>query len=66
MSNRKHGDAPRNKQPDVVRKAGPHIKQEKFEPVACTACGGTGFVEVGDGDGYAASTCQICEGTGEV
>lgn len=50
----------RNKQPDVVRKAGPHVKPEKHEPEVCYVCGGTGYLDMSD------ESCHNCQGTGEV
>jgi DnaJ-class molecular chaperone len=55
----------RNKQPDLVRKAGPHIKATRYEPDVCSACSGTGIVpQVCFDDQFA--ECATCEGSGEV
>lgn len=53
----------RNHQPDLVRKAGPHIKPEEYTPTVCYACGGDGMVPSRQFD---AVTCPLCEGLGEV
>jgi DnaJ-class molecular chaperone len=55
----------RNKQPDFVRKAGPHDKPERYEPEVCYICGGTGET-LTSGYGLDTETCYNCQGTGEV
>jgi hypothetical protein len=50
----------RNRQPDVVRKAGPHVKQSRYEPNVCQTCRG-----VGNHPDYPNLECWVCDGEGE-
>lgn len=70
MTLRKHRNPvrERNKLPDFVRKAGPHVKQARYEPVICDTCGGTGKVYSSTERelcGYA-DYCSDCDGIGEL
>ena len=51
----------RNRQPDVVRKAGPHNKQVRHHPEVCDTCRGSGFHP-----DYPAVECWHCGGEGEL
>lgn len=50
----------RNKQPDFVRKAGPHVKKQRHEPAVCSICWGKGFPP-----DYPSMLCWGCDGAGE-
>ena len=56
----------RNRQPDVVRKAGPHIKQTRYEPEVCPDCYGSGIQYDPHNCGDHPAICATCGGEGEV
>ncbi len=50
----------RNRQPDLVRKAGPHVKQDRHEPQVCPECNGNRYVNC------ETLECPTCDGQGEI
>ena len=63
MSLRDHRDGRliriRNRQPDFVRKAGPHTKELQHVPKLCPDCSGHGMI-------LETYVCPKCQGEGEV
>ena len=43
------------------------MRDDGYEVVTCSACGGCGYIEeeVGDDDGTVQVECQVCDGAGE-
>ena len=51
----------RRRQADLVRKAGPHVKDEKYIPEVCPECLGLRLIPDDE-----ASICPTCQGEGEI